>query len=163
MDLLRRIRWGNVARAIALLAAVGLVVAWPRLSAPPPELPPAPRLATPGWAEPPAPERAPGRRAKHARRAGPDRGRDRAPRREVGRLAPVGRERRDPVPRPAPAGSPRARPATVRRPTTPGGTAPAPAVPAPPLAAPAPAAPTPAAPTAPAPPPRAGAEFSFEA
>ena len=40
MDLLHRIRWANVARAAALVAAVALVVAWPRLRAEPPPLPP---------------------------------------------------------------------------------------------------------------------------
>ncbi|MDQ3609336.1 MAG: hypothetical protein M3459_10605, partial [Actinomycetota bacterium] len=37
-----RIRWGNVARALALLAAVALVVAWPRLTPSEPALPPPP-------------------------------------------------------------------------------------------------------------------------
>jgi hypothetical protein len=44
MDLLHRIRWGNVARAAALVAAVALVVAWPRLRSDPPPLPPQPRV-----------------------------------------------------------------------------------------------------------------------
>src|SRR5829696_2788444 len=47
MDLLRRIRWGNVTRAAALLAAVALVLAWPRLRSDPPSLPPEPALAAP--------------------------------------------------------------------------------------------------------------------
>src|SRR5690349_206596 len=40
MDLLRRIRWNNVARAAAVLAAVALVLAWPHLRSKPPEIPP---------------------------------------------------------------------------------------------------------------------------
>jgi hypothetical protein len=44
MDLVHRIRWGNVARAAALVVAVGLVVAWPRLRSDAPALPPAPQL-----------------------------------------------------------------------------------------------------------------------
>src|SRR5215211_4133775 len=38
-SLLRRVRWGNVARVLALPAIVVLVVLWPRLSAPPSALP----------------------------------------------------------------------------------------------------------------------------
>ena len=38
-SLLRRVRWGNVARLVALPAFVALVVLWPRLSPPPPRLP----------------------------------------------------------------------------------------------------------------------------
>ena len=38
-SLLRRVRWGNVARLVALPAIVALVVLWPRLSAPSPRLP----------------------------------------------------------------------------------------------------------------------------
>ena len=38
-SLLRRVRWGNVARLAALPAIVALVVLWPRLSPPPPRLP----------------------------------------------------------------------------------------------------------------------------
>jgi hypothetical protein len=34
-----RVRWGNVARALALVAVAALVVAWPRLRAPAPEVP----------------------------------------------------------------------------------------------------------------------------
>jgi hypothetical protein len=44
MDLLHRIRWANVARAAALVAAVLLVVAWPKLRAEPPPLPPQPAV-----------------------------------------------------------------------------------------------------------------------
>jgi hypothetical protein len=45
MDLLRRIRWANVARVLAVLAAVALVIAWPRLRSDPPPLPPATTFA----------------------------------------------------------------------------------------------------------------------
>src|SRR3954470_7180263 len=38
-SLLRRVRWGNVARLLALPAVVALVVLWPRLSPAPPRLP----------------------------------------------------------------------------------------------------------------------------
>ena len=38
-SLLRRVRWGNVARLLALPAVVLLVVLWPRLSPAPPRLP----------------------------------------------------------------------------------------------------------------------------
>jgi len=44
MDLLHRIRWANVARAAALVAAVLLLVSWPRLRAEPPPLPPQPEV-----------------------------------------------------------------------------------------------------------------------
>jgi hypothetical protein len=44
MDLIRRIRWPNVARAAALVAAVLLVIAWPKLRADPPPLPPEPAI-----------------------------------------------------------------------------------------------------------------------
>jgi pyruvate/2-oxoglutarate dehydrogenase complex dihydrolipoamide acyltransferase (E2) component len=63
MELLRRVRWGNVGRAAALLAVVALVVLWPRLRADPPPLPPEPRAA----AElPPVDEPAPREVAGHA-------------------------------------------------------------------------------------------------
>src|SRR3954471_12747835 len=38
-DVLRRVRWGNVALATAAAAALVAVVAWSRLTAPPPALP----------------------------------------------------------------------------------------------------------------------------
>src|SRR3954463_2728389 len=38
-DVLRRVRWGNVALAAAVVAALVAVVAWPRLTAPAPALP----------------------------------------------------------------------------------------------------------------------------
>ncbi|HWT93599.1 MAG TPA: hypothetical protein VN238_11415, partial [Solirubrobacteraceae bacterium] len=51
MPPLRRIRWSNLARAAFVLAAVVLVVAWPRLRAEPPALPEQPVLSD---APPPA-------------------------------------------------------------------------------------------------------------
>jgi len=64
-DLLRRVRWGNVGRAVAVVAAVAAIVAWPRLEPAPPRLPP--DRATPlVVASPPPPETPPapaGRRA----------------------------------------------------------------------------------------------------
>src|SRR3954447_20657876 len=64
-SLLRRVRWGNLARLLALPAVVLLVVLWPRLSPAPPRLPaarpPAPpppggagrgRVAVPGGGGP---------------------------------------------------------------------------------------------------------------
>jgi len=43
-DVLRRVRWGNVARALGVLAVAGVIVAWPRLTPPEPSVPePAPR------------------------------------------------------------------------------------------------------------------------
>src|SRR3954470_12193254 len=56
-SLLRRVRWGNVARLLALPAVVALVALWPRLSPPPPRVPgaaPAPVARAPQ----PAPARA---------------------------------------------------------------------------------------------------------
>jgi hypothetical protein len=50
-DLLNRVRWANVGRAAAVLAAAVLVVAWPRLRGAPPALPP----STPALAAPTAP------------------------------------------------------------------------------------------------------------
>jgi hypothetical protein len=76
-DLVRRVRWRNVARAGAVVAVVATVVAWPRLTPPPPRLPDrAPRpLVTPSVQEhdevreaaPDVPEvrRAPRRRGQH--------------------------------------------------------------------------------------------------
>lgn len=45
MPLLHRIRWPNVARAAFVVAAIALVVAWPRLRAEPPALPTDPVLS----------------------------------------------------------------------------------------------------------------------
>src|SRR4051812_43143178 len=50
-SLLRRVRWGNVARLLALPAVVALVVLWPRLSPAPPRLPGAEPAPVAGPAE----------------------------------------------------------------------------------------------------------------
>jgi hypothetical protein len=39
-DVLRRVRWGNVALAATVIAVLAAVVAWPRLASAPPALPP---------------------------------------------------------------------------------------------------------------------------
>src|SRR3954452_9183803 len=83
-SLLRRVRWGNLARVCALPAVVLLVVLWPRLSPPPPSVPgaaPSP-VAAPAAAPAPAPAQAPAParprekptpKPKRARRAKPRR------------------------------------------------------------------------------------------
>jgi hypothetical protein len=38
-DVLRRVRWGNVARAVGVVVVVAAVVAWPRLTPPQPAVP----------------------------------------------------------------------------------------------------------------------------
>jgi hypothetical protein len=56
-----RVRWGNVAKALALAAVVALVVAWPRLRAPDPEIPPGaavPVRQAPATTPAPMPQRA---------------------------------------------------------------------------------------------------------
>src|SRR3954452_17328031 len=60
-DLRHRIRWGNVGRAGALLAAVALVVLWPQLRSEPPALPEARAVpaAPPATRTKPAPQPAP--------------------------------------------------------------------------------------------------------
>lgn len=91
-----RIRWRNVVRAVLVLAAVALVVAWPRLRAPAPVVPEAP----PAVADPvgrPSTQTLPAPRAPASRR------RPRA---------------RPPVRRARPARAPRAAtPAAAPRPT----------------------------------------------
>ncbi len=89
-SLLRRIRWGNVAWALAALVAIGLVLAWPHLqrrgpglpdeaastapsaSAPQATVPPAPPVSSirPTTTRPPVPRRhpAPAARRRPARR-----------------------------------------------------------------------------------------------
>src|SRR3954469_13524663 len=39
MELLRRVRWGNVGRAAAAVLALGVVIAWPRLASDAPRVP----------------------------------------------------------------------------------------------------------------------------
>jgi hypothetical protein len=45
MDLIRRIRWTNVARAAAVAGVIALIFAWPQLREDPPSLPPEPAVA----------------------------------------------------------------------------------------------------------------------
>jgi hypothetical protein len=116
----RRVRWGNVGRAVAVFAVVAAVVAWPRLEPGPPQLPSdaATPVATPSplpvttpspHPRPPqgrvVPEPARRRRVGSRRRA-------RAPRR---RNAPAGRP--TPTPRATPpVATPRALPAATQAP-----------------------------------------------
>src|SRR3954449_13390950 len=92
-DLRHRIRWGNVGRAGALLAAVALVVLWPQLRSEPPALPEA--RAVP--AAPPAPGAAgAAEAARRARRPPPEEEQTRArarpaPARRSACLAPAPR------------------------------------------------------------------------
>lgn len=97
--LIDRIRWGNVARAAALLAAIALVVAWPRLEGDTPRLPDA--AAVPVRITPPPVPVQPGEVVAGERRATgrPRRvaGRRRAAarlRRVAGQRPVVGRQRR---------------------------------------------------------------------
>jgi hypothetical protein len=39
-DVLRRVRWGNVALAAAIALALATIIAWPLIAAPSPRLPP---------------------------------------------------------------------------------------------------------------------------
>jgi len=111
LDLLHRLRWRNLARAIAVVALVGVVVAWPRVG-PPPSRPPgsaavplvkpaAPVVAAPGDGRPPVRESGRRRAAKRSERAprprAPKRP-QRAPRRAVVRRPEAMPRRRDAVP-----------------------------------------------------------------
>ena len=70
-DVVRRVRWGNVALACAVLAALGAVVAWPLVSAPPPRLPPdTPRPLVAGEPAPTGGARSGGAASGARRRAG---------------------------------------------------------------------------------------------
>lgn len=136
MDLIRRIRWTNVARAAALACALALVVAWPQLRAKPPSLPAAPAIAETPPApversrefglEPAAPPSTPAPKAHDGAKRAKATPKRRAPRPSRRRKG----ARRTPAP---------ARPTPAR---------PAPARPAPPVTPPAPASP--------------GSEFGFE-
>jgi hypothetical protein len=91
-ELVRRVRWGNVARAAAVVGVVAVVVVWPRL------MPPAPVVPR-GEAVPLATPRAPGRAERR-----PPRGSGPLRRRKAGggkRRAPVVRRRRAPIVAPA--------------------------------------------------------------
>src|SRR3954468_16896782 len=66
----RRVRWGNVARLAAALAALALVLAWPRLKSPAPPLPPGAPTPAPVRVAPPVaapPQRVIARRRAHRR------------------------------------------------------------------------------------------------
>jgi len=114
-----RVRWGNLARALALVAIAALVVAWPRLRPATPEVPrgaavpvrqaPAPQperpaVATQATQAAPAPQPRPQRRrrhpSKHRRTKRP------APRHAPTRTPPprAPAPARPPAPLPAPAG-----------------------------------------------------------
>ena len=86
LPLRARVRWGNVARAAALLALAAIVIAWPHLRAREPALPPA--HPTPLVTEPEPPPAAPAPAAPPAAMApfAPPTGR-RPARRVRGRLA----------------------------------------------------------------------------
>jgi hypothetical protein len=106
-DLLHRIRWANVARAAALLLAVLLAVAWPRLRGHAEALPPA--VATPATAEEAA--TTPDTPPMEAPRPGPATARSRAPARAKARTArrPTkthARRRKKPAASPPPVVSP---------------------------------------------------------
>ena len=140
-DLLSRLRWGNLARAAAVLAAIAAVVAWPRLDAPEPDLPadrPQPAAEALGYASSPEPSQA-DRRERRGRPAGRPTARSR---RATGARRRVRRHARGAAP-PRPRGNTR----------SPAPAPPAPPVPAPPRSVP-PASPAPselAAPVVPAP------------
>jgi hypothetical protein len=53
-DLFHRLRWTNIARAAAVLAALGLVLAWPHLHGGAPALPPATAASPPALDTTPA-------------------------------------------------------------------------------------------------------------
>ena len=123
MDLVRRVRWGNVVRAVAVLGAVGLVVLWPRLRAEGPVVPVRPAVEEPrvvvkrrGGVEPRAPRSEPRRSRPSAEKISETEVR-RRPRPQ--RRAPVPRQPRAPAPRAPVPGQP---------------SAPAPPPPAPPAA-----------------------------
>jgi len=64
-DVLRRVRWGNVALAAAVAAALAAAVAWPRLAGSPPALPR--DSATPLVKDAPRHRRAPAHEVKAVR------------------------------------------------------------------------------------------------
>lgn len=118
-NLLARVRWGNVARVLALVALAVIIGAWPRLRGAEPELPPTaaePVVAAPAPAPEPEPEpaaepepeparveRAPERRPAPRRKAAKRR-RAKAPKATT--PPPVA-----PTPTPAPAPAPPSAPA----------------------------------------------------
>jgi hypothetical protein len=124
-----RVRWGNVARALALVLVAALVVAWPRLRSQPPEVPPGaavplreapvapPPVRAPGTASAPAPAPAPRAAAEPATARTRERPRRERPRRRSRSRPVTAAKRRAPAPAPAaqpapvPAPAPRALPA----------------------------------------------------
>jgi hypothetical protein len=112
LDVLRRVRWGNVARAAGAVALVAAVVAWPRLTPPAPVVPgPEARPLVEG-----AEKRGVGRRDRVRRR-------DREPRHRRETRRPDRRRPRDPVRRRDPSApsvvtAPKAPPAPAPPPTT---------------------------------------------
>jgi hypothetical protein len=100
-DLLRRVRWRNVGRAVGAVVLIVAVVAWPRLSPPAPRLPdsvdrplvePTPRPPAPAVQRP-----APRRRPRERARRGVERPREVAPPAARDEVAPA---RRRPAPPP---------------------------------------------------------------
>src|SRR5215207_9045170 len=104
-----RVRWANVARALALVAVAALVVAWPRLRAPAPEVPrgaAVPVRQAPAPVEPvatPEPDPAP---AAEPVRATPTRGPRRRAAKPRRRATPRTATARVAAPAPAPAPPP---------------------------------------------------------
>src|SRR3954447_22706564 len=84
MDVLRRLRWGNVGRAAVLAGVLAFVVAWPRISGEAPEVPGAAAVPLGGERPVALVPRAPRRVVRPRRRA-----------RRGGRRAGEGRGRRD--------------------------------------------------------------------
>lgn len=113
-DLLHRIRWANVARAAAVLAAVALIVAWPHLQGDPPALPPA---AAEPISAPPAARSSALDEGEFRPRGTPVRPKGRSTRRAPAHHPKPRRHR--PVKQPAPAPLPIATPAPPARPGPP--------------------------------------------
>jgi protein TonB len=121
-SLRHRIRWGNVTRLVAALAVVALVLAWPRLGPPEPQLPPATVVPLSDPEETLPPRRPRPRRPERPRRVARERPRPaKRPRRAVRerprpvakrprRVAPS-RPRLRTVPPPKPNPPPKPRPA----------------------------------------------------
>jgi hypothetical protein len=155
MDLLHRIRWNNVARAAAVLAAIVLVLAWPHLRSKAPEIPSGePTAAVPPSEAPPAGE--PGREVEGAPRSrAPDAEGERG-RKTPARQRPVKPHRQERREMRRPPERDRQERREKRRPPE------RPAPPALKAAAPAPAASAPPSAPVRTPPPRAPNEFGFE-
>jgi serine/threonine-protein kinase len=113
-ELLRRVRWGNVGRALGALVLVAAVVAWPRLTAPAPRVPggDAMPLVQPGREGRGESRVRPVRRRPERRARRPERRRRRGPGR-------VRRRREVVVAPPAPAPAPVPPPAAPAAPAAP--------------------------------------------